>query len=300
MGRIVRVRLTGPEAELGLIAASDVARLLLGTERLVRFSASSILGKPLTGGRWGKLIEQVGGFRLLGIEPGSVEGVLELPDLEAQDDAFELEVSHLGEEALDLAMRTAAGELDDRLAAAALFRLADELSIGTRLESLHFDVEGAGRAPVVIDAAVRDRLQMIALSKPDLRPDTVVGTLVEADFERGTARLRTVDGRVVKVGFEKQLADDIQEALRRTAELVGEVSYDPETEVAMSVRLRRISHAEQLALSMETGDFWFDVGFEQQLQEQGIGPAEDLALLGDPELSEEEADAFLGALRDEA
>jgi hypothetical protein len=105
---------------------------------------------------------------------------------------------------------------------------------------------------------------------------------------------------VVKVGFENHLADDIQEALRRTAELVGDVTYEPETEVARSVKLRRISHAEQLALTMETGDFWLDVGLEQQLQEQGICPAEDLALLGDPDLSDEEADAFLSALRDEA
>jgi hypothetical protein len=88
VGEVVRVRLVGGQAELGLVAASDVAKLLLGIERAVRLAASGILGRSPTPGRWIGLIEQVASFRLVGVERGSVVGVLELPELDVSDETL--------------------------------------------------------------------------------------------------------------------------------------------------------------------------------------------------------------------
>lgn len=295
MGQVIRVRLTGTNAELGTVAASDVAKLLIGTERAVRASASRILDKPITTGRWGKLIEQVSSFRFVSIERGSVVAVLELPELEPQDESFELETGHLGHEALDAMLATLRGSHDDPYAAAALTQLAEELGIGARLDAVEFIVDR--QPPAVLDGPARARLQGIAASDAVARPgDAVVGTLVEADFEKGTARLRTLDGGGVKVTFDSSLADDIKEALRETAELVGMVAYDPLTAVAKSVHLQHISRAEQLALAMETGQFWLNVSVQEQQASQGATPVEDLADLTDPDLSDAEANAFLAAI----
>jgi hypothetical protein len=87
VGEVVRVRLVGGQAELGLVAASDVAKLLLGIERAVRLAASG-LGRSPTPGRWIGLIEQVASFRLVGVERGSVVGVLELPELDVSDETL--------------------------------------------------------------------------------------------------------------------------------------------------------------------------------------------------------------------
>jgi hypothetical protein len=84
---------------------------------------------------------------------------------------------------------------------------------------------------------------------PRARDDSFVGVLVEADFEKNTARLRTAGGRPISVRFEPDLADSIQEGLRRQAELLGEVSYDPKTMEARSVNLRRIVRSEQLTMA---------------------------------------------------
>lgn len=295
VGEVVRVRLVGGQAELGLVAASDVAKLLLGVERAVRLAASGILGRTPTPGRWIGLIEQVASFRLVGVERGSVIGVLELPELDVSDEMLALDVSHLGEDALNVVSATAAGDLDDQLAASGLVQLADEIGVGVRCDALQLDVQDA-RAPVVIDVSVRERLREVADRPARPRADTVVGTLVEADFERGTARLRAVGQRPVRVSFNDDLADEIQEALRRPAELVGEVTYDRETGVARSVALRRISPAEQLMLGLETEDFWLESSFEDLRQQQGVGPADNLDALSDDELTDEEADEFLAAL----
>jgi hypothetical protein len=176
-----------------------------------------------------------------------------------------------------------------------LVQLADEIGVGVRCDAVQLDVQGA-RASVVIDVGARERLREIAERPARPRADTVVGTLVEADFERGTARLRAVGQRPVRVSFDDDLADEIQEALRRPAELVGEVTYDRETGVARSVALRRISPAEQLVLGLETEDFWLEPSFEDLRQQQGVGPADDLEALSDDELTDEEADEFLAAL----
>jgi hypothetical protein len=182
--------------------------------------------------------------------------------------------------------------------ARALVRMADEVGVGTRYEAVTFETDATAR-PARLDLHTRQRLQsLIEAAQPPTQPDAVAGVLVEADFESNTARLRIPTGERVAVSFDDDLADAIQEALRRQAQLVGEVTYDEAESRATAVRLREITRADQLAIGLEPGQFWRHPTVEQLAREQGIQAIIDLGLLRDDEASDEEIDAFLAALDD--
>ena len=128
--------------------------------------------------------------------------------------------------------------------AEAFVRLVDDVGVGSRFRSLTLEEEGpAGRKMVTLDRPARDRLFEIVSAAPSARDDSLVGVLVEADFESNTARLRTTGGQRIAISFETELADRIQEGLRGQSEFRGEVSYDPKTPEARSVNLRSIVRA---------------------------------------------------------
>jgi len=300
MGTRLRVALEGDEAELGRVAAGDVARMLLGVERAVARAAGHVIGRQVKStGRRGRTIEDTTRFRLVGIERGSVVGVLELPDERLDADSLDVDVQSLGEIALENALQTAAGDRTDQLDVAEAFvRLADDLGVGSRFSALVLE-EGAAHAPdrrVILDRTSRDHLFEAISAGPDARQDSLVGVLVEADFERNTARLRTSSDRRIAVTFESEFADKIQEGLRRQAELSGEVEYDPKTLEARSVKLRRIVEPEQLSVGLEGGDFWAPRPVAELAREQGVEPITDVEQLRDDETSAEEVDRLIAAL----
>jgi len=299
MSKVVRVRLSGGEARLGSVPAADVARLLLGVQRAAARASGAVLRRGVKKtGRWGKVIEDAVRFRLVGIEEGSVVGILELPAVETGADQLELDAGSLGEAALVATIRTAAGETDDADVARALVRMVERLGVGSRYEAVTFETDIPG-APsrVVVDGAACRRLQQLAASEPEPRADTLVGLLVEADFESYTARLRAADGQRIIVDFDEEQADDIKKALRGRAELVGEVAYDSLTAQAVRVDLRAITRAEQLAMSLDPGEFWVDVIIDKlRAEHSGIQPITDPAVLAAKDLTDEEADALLAAL----
>jgi len=47
MNTVLRVRLTGDDAQLGRVAAGDVARMLLGVERAVARAAGHVIGRQV-------------------------------------------------------------------------------------------------------------------------------------------------------------------------------------------------------------------------------------------------------------
>lgn len=299
MTTVVRARLTGDAAELGSVLASDVAKLVLGVERAVARGAGAVLGRQVRAtGRWEKVIENAVRFRLVGIEAGSVVGVLELPTVEPELHALELDAGTLGERGLQAALRTAAGERDDADIAAELVKLADSVGVGRRCDGITFGADIDGRQhEVTLDAPARGRLHQAATAtQAHARPDTLAGVLVEADFEKLTARLRSGDSGSVAVEFDEPQADAIQEALRAPAELVRQISYDPKTARAIRVELRTITRAEQLAMNLEPGDFWQDLTVDELRQQHAVPPVTAETELGDDAVSDEEADAFLAAL----
>jgi hypothetical protein len=135
-----------------------------------------------------------------------------------------------------------------------------------------------------------------SLPDPPVRADAVVGVLVEADFEKRTARLRTATEPAVQVAFTSDLDDDIHAALRQPATLRGEVSFDPKTQTARAVALRSVDRGKQLILGIDGEEFWRELSFEDSAQQQGAGSPIDPDLLFDAEASDEERDAFMAAL----
>jgi len=190
------------------------------------------------------------------VEEGSVVPVLELPDVAL--DGLALKATTLGEAALGELIEVIA---DQRHApqdvAATLATLADDLGVGNRYDSIvidHHDEWGHRRA--VLDAPTRDRLDDVARRAREQSQGALLGTLVEADFERSTARVRTPDGTAVSVSFPPELADDIDDALRQPREFTGEVSYEAATATASSIRVREVHTRYGLWDRLESADFW--------------------------------------------
>lgn len=299
MSGVLRVRLSGGDARLGAVPASDVAKLLLGVEAAVARATGHVLGRRVKStGRWQSAVATSVRFRLVAVEEGSVVTVLELPEMETDPDSFDFDASTLGEMGLVAALKTATGDAADPDVAAALLKMVDQIGLGTRYDAVTFDTDVRDAPPAVtLDVPARERLEQVAAkASPEVRPDTLVGVLVEADFEKFSARLRSPDGRSVAVNFDEELADDIQEVLRSPAKLVGEIEYDPETARAVRVELRAITRAEQLAMYLEPGEFWEDVTIDDLRAQRGVEPVSADVELGDPNLTDEEADAFLAAL----
>lgn len=299
MNAVLRVRLTGDAARLGSVSAADVAKLLLGVEAVVARATGEVLGRRVKPtGRWERTVADAVHFRLVGIEEGSVVTVLELPDLQPDPDALEVDASTLGEMGLASALQTASGDSADPDVAAAFVRLFDQIGLGSRYDTVTFDSDLPGTPPsVTLDEAARERLARVSQeTSPDIRASRLVGVLVEADFERLSARLRSPDGRSVAVNFGADLADDIQEALRSPAELIGEIEYDAESSRAVKVALRKITRAEQLAMNLEPGEFWEDVTIDALRRQSDIEPVSRDVVLSNDDLTDAEADAFLAAL----
>ena len=301
--RAFRVKLDGREAHLGRVPAADVARLLLLFEKAAAQAAAVILHQPkTTTGRYRGVIEQAVHFRLVAIEEGSVVPVLELPDTAPPElgDALELEDLRLGESALQ-ALLDASRKPTDPLIAKAILDVADGMLIGERYDAIVIDAPSRGRRgrrqKVTVDARARKRLRKYvdAAPAPSVRTDDLAGSLVEADFERRTARLRTPTDTAVEVTFSDEQADDIQAALRQSSTVRGEVRYDPKTHTAKSVRLTELVRGiEQLALDPD--QFWSELSFQDLVERQASGRAVETRDLYDATASDEERDAVMAAL----
>lgn len=300
--RTLRVSLLDGDAEFGKVRASDVGRLLLGTEQiLARAAAHVVAGRPGKGvGRRGRLVEDATHLRLLAIETGSVVGVLEVPNPSSDaDNELDLhEIESLGQTAVRYAVSTA---LEGRLVysdvAAAFVRLATDVGVGSRCRAVGLTVGRNHRKPdVLIDIARRDRLRLVAAPEPIPRTDAITGILVEADFERRTARLRTPFGQAVPVQFDPDLDDAIHELLRRHSELRGEIAYDPSTRAARSIRVRALAKAEQMELGSTGADFWLAPrAFAELQRERGAPAVVDLRALVIETLTDDERDELVQA-----
>lgn len=297
--RVIRAQLDGPDAELGRVHAADVARLILGLERALARAAYLVLNKRWRGtGRHAQTIENATRLRFVGVEQGSVVGVLALPDAAPTEDELPLTVEELSSQAFDRLLDAISDykEERDRELADAVARMAAELGIGDRSTSLILADQSAlddsrPRRSVRVDVHVRRQMQVISSATPDTREGTLVGVLFEADFEQQSAKLRLADNSVVVVSFPERLSDVIQEALRSRAGFEGVTRYDPRTSQATGVELRAVIRSTQLALAGES--FWHPRSFSELQAEQGTTGQLDPAELKIPGLTEDEQAAFL-------
>lgn len=296
---VVRVRLTGDDAELGKITAIDVARLLQGFERAVARAAAGIAGRrPGQTGRRGKAVETATRFLLEGIEQGSVTAVLELPPVTERPDGLGVEDVALGDAALQETLDVLEYGVANPDVAEALAFMAEELDIGGRFKAVGvqlFDGGTPGRSSV-LDRGKRQSLRQLADSRHSERPDALYGILFEANFEKRTAQLRLPTGQSVTVSFNDELADAVKEALRERAHVEGVVAYNVESAEALSIELRSVRRAEQQELGLIGGEFWRERSLEELAAEQGVEPLADPDELRDDEATDEEVAAFLEAL----
>lgn len=298
----LRVKLTGPTAALGSVPAADVARLLVLIERATARAASVVLHQPkVSTGRYRDVIEQASRYRLRAIEAGSVVPVLELPEAPISPEALDLDVATLGETAVGLLLDAIQSNGEPHpVVAKTLLELADGMHVGDRYEAVALDarMRNRPRREACVDGVVRARLrEYVTLGRgTPSRPDVIAGTLVEADFEKHTARLQTPTQPAVQVDFPEDLADDIHAALRHATTLRGEVAFDPTTQAAKTVAVTAIEPGTQLALDAESEAFWTDRSFEELAREQGSGRPLDPDVLYDAEATDAERDSFMTAL----
>jgi hypothetical protein len=125
----------------------------------------------------------------------------------------------------------------------------------------------------------------------------LVGTLVEADFEQYTARLRSPEGQPVAVSFDPSMADAIHEALREPAAVEGWILYDPSSQEVRSISLRRVMRADQLALGIDASAFRRKKTFTQLQREQGVTGLFDVTELHDSASPEEQLEVYEEALQ---
>jgi hypothetical protein len=293
----LRLHLEGQHAALGDVPAADVANLILWTETAIMRAASVVVGRPkTTTGRFEEPIERSSRLLLVGVEEGSVQPVLELPQPEETDDALLLESETLGEAALERVLDALTDPTPEPVIAKAIVELAEKVHIGDRYDKLVIERNGDHRKSrkAVLDGAVRSRLRAYVdeAPQPPVRTDEVSGVLVEADFEDRTARLRTPAGPVT-VGFDAQLDDAIHAALRQPATLIGQVSYDPKTNTARSVALMRLLRGEQLSLGVDPTDFWRAHLVRDLARQQGVEPVD---FTNPADLTDQEREAFLAAV----
>jgi hypothetical protein len=301
--RVIRAQLEGANAEPGQVAAADVARIILGLERAIARAAYLVLGKSRRGtGRHAQAIESAARLRFVGVERGSFVELLALPEAgESSDDELPIPIADLSSQAFDRLLDTISenGPETDAELAAAIAQMASELGIGDRNTSIVLADEPSQSnhiAPrrATIDATVRERMQRLSAQAPRSRDETLVGVLVEADFEGFKARLRLADGGAVTVKFPPELADDIHEALRSRAGFEGVVRYHPRTSQATSVELSAIVRSTQLTI--DAGFFWHSDTFADLKAAQGKTGRVDPTDLAISDLTDDERAAFLAAL----
>jgi hypothetical protein len=303
--RIIRARLDGIDAEPGRVAAADVARIIVGLERAIARAAYVVLGRPRRGsGRHTQAIESAARLRFVGFESGSLVELLALPDTcEPADNELPVPIADLSSQAFDRlldAITSGGPEMDAELAAA-VAQMAAELGIGDRNVSITLseDIPSPGRrAPraAKVDATVRERMQRFSIPMKPSKADTLVGVLVEADFESHTARLRLANGTGVTVNFSPDLEDDIYEALRGRASFQGLVHYHPKTSQALTVELRTVVVNTQLQLELEDEQFWRVDSFADLQAAQRTSGRVDVAHIVMTDLTDDERAAFAAAL----
>jgi hypothetical protein len=299
----LRITLRGEDAELGRVPAGDVARLILSVERAVARTASVVIGRPkVSTGRNEAVIAQAARFRLRAVEAGSVVPVLELPEAVQVDDLTlnMAEVATLSETAVRELLSAMDDDHPHPLVAAAALEVADACRLGDRYEAVDFRLKRPGSPDrhAKLDRTQRDRLRAYVEGMPQtvLRDDVVAGTLVEADFEKRTARLRSIGSEPVVVSFTEAMDDAIQEALRKVATFQGRITYDPETLAAKAVLLEAISRGRQLTIGGDAEAFWRTPTLGELADEQGTGTPLDPADIYDADATDAEANAFMRAL----
>lgn len=271
--------------------ADDVATFIHHVVRIVARAAGHAVGREVKStGRYEAIVAAASRVRIQSIRSGSV-AIAFLPsrhDVIPLGDNLGLDAESVSEAALGIAAQAAgdrAVQYPD--VARAWAELGDAIGIGKRYERVV--VSPPGQPRIVVDEQALKRLADVARSKVRTgQEETVRGVLYEANFETFTARLRTQQNDAIDVSFAADLADEIKEALRNPATLVGEVVFDPRVNRAISVTVRRVERPFQLGLE----DFWSHKTVAELMAEQRVEAITDTEQLVADAISEEDWASF--------
>lgn len=270
------LHLSGPAVAQGRLPLADLVEIgrhvQTGIERVARL----IRGYP-TSLRRGKLPQEIAAacaLEIVAFESGSVQIVLDLPHNQAQLDAFDL-----GEHALEALVNGLADVSGDAPAlpvgydAGVLLAVRD---IGRILDRGVDEIElrlatRSVRRNVRYDKQGRDRVAR-RVHEPLSNQRTVEGLLLMADFkESGTrCRVHTSWGEVVNCTFEDQLADQVQDVLRKYVRVTGPAQQDPVPGRIMSLAIADIEPVEPKTPWEGGADFWTERSVRELAEEAGL------------------------------
>jgi len=288
------------------VPAADVAALLTSVERALARAVSVAIGHPSRKpGRKEMVVARASHVVLKAIDPGSITPVLELPsadiDADSPQQVIATDVADLSEIAAEQLIDILDGEIDGHpYVLEALASLGKTMGIGRRYSVMEFDVVSGSipRRRADLNPEVLERLSLrVAADRAAAKQGMLIGTLVEADFEAFTARLRSPEGQSVAVSFDPSLDDQIHEALREPTTVEGWITYDPSNQTARTINLRRVMRGKQIALNIDARAFQSRKSFSQLQREQGLSGIFDVAELHDPEATAEELETYEAALR---
>lgn len=291
-----RWTLEGPG--LGDVEMADVGAFMSGIHRVVQHACGHAVGREVkVRGRREQAIEQASKIRLAWVESGSVTVYGNPAVAPPEPGSLLLDTPTISELGLQISFGALGQDAKNYPDVAGTWvAVADELGIGKRFNALRMDdLRTSKPRTAVLDAARKERLRTVAAAA-SLRSVTghwVTGRLFEADFDKRTAKLKAPGGGIVTVEFPDELADEIQQALRRYPVLTGEIKFDPKTNQAVSVRVRRINIGQQMP--MFGVDFWNDSTIADLRSGGGLAGVTDPAKLR-VEASDDEWAAFFDAV----
>jgi hypothetical protein len=273
---------------------ADVAELLRGLVGMIARGAAEELNRPITGvGRWEGPVEQASALRLVSLHSGSVVAEVLRPPLA---DGLLVDADTLTDQAFARVFRVIEGGASEHPTIAGamadvLDRFSGRPAATLRVEDLR---EGRQRKATV---SVGQRTQLRSVARAaTIRPmdRDITGRIFEADLEEDTAKVRTAAGEKVEVSFPPELQDEVRRSLGSRAELRGELVYDPKTNKAKSLRAHEIVRGDQLAFGGV--DFWNPKSLDELVAEQRTGPITDPSVLSIDGATDDEWEAFFGAI----
>jgi len=299
MGTRLVLRLAGENARLGEVYVADLVRLLDGMDRVVGRTASQLAGRaPGMSGPLPQSIAKTTKLRLSSISEGSLVVEIEVPDTPTDEPQLDLDDPRLGESAVHTALDVLAGsEAGFPETVAAWSRLAEDLSIGERHDTLTCTLPSDSPREAVLDAPARSRLAFAARHRStDDKAGELTGVLYEANFEKCTGHLRTPHGEAIRVRFDDEQANEIKEALRESSRLEGQITYTDEAADVVCVESIELVQPQRLALGSAVDEFWTTRSLVELAGAQGVDVVVDVETLQDESVSDEEAEAFIRVL----
>jgi hypothetical protein len=275
------------------VPASDIAVLIDGVVRAVMRAAGHVVGRELKPtGRPEHVVASAAQIRLIALRSSSVEFEFAPAQPVNLPGTFAFDIQSLSERALGIAVESAAGRGQSHPdVIRAWVDTARKLGVGKRYKRLRA-LDLAGHELARIDAESLPHLRALANARVrDIPMTGVQGRLYEANFDTATALLETPSHEVVRVQFDQALADDIYRVLRGSANLVGDITYDPQAMRATSIHVSEVQRPRQLDLS-----FWQEKPIAEIAEEQGLAPVRDASSLTIAGLSRDEWAALRAAM----